>query len=118
MARVTGRPLVNATRDRVLAGTVEVADTFLSRLVGLLGRRSLAEGRALVLTHTRSIHMVCMRFCIDVVFTDETGRVVCLAPRVPPFALRLGGPDARVAVELPAGLIEASGTRVGDRLVW
>ena len=47
---------------------VEIADSFLSRFFGLMGRRPLPDGCALFLSPCSSVHMCFMRFSIDVVY--------------------------------------------------
>ena len=45
-----------------------VADSPLTRLVGLAGRRSLPSGRALLFPRCRSVHTFGMRFALDLVW--------------------------------------------------
>ena len=45
-----------------------VADSPLTRLVGLAGRRSLPRGRALLFPRCRSVHTFGMRFALDLVW--------------------------------------------------
>lgn len=97
-----------------LAGRAEVANTFGSRLVGLLGRDALAPGTGLVLQPSSSIHTAFMRFPIDVIFLDGQQRVVATATHVQPFRIAWGGWKARMAVELPAGTIEKFNLPVGS----
>ena len=97
-----------------LAGKAEVADTFGSRLVGLLGRDGLAPGTALVLEPSSSIHTAFMRFPIDVIFLDGHRRVVATAAHIQPFRIAWGGWKARTAVELPAGTIEQFDLPIGS----
>ncbi len=47
---------------------VEIADTFLRRFLGLMGRKNIAPDRALFLYPCSSVHMCFMRFAIDVVY--------------------------------------------------
>ena len=94
----------------------EVADTPVSRMVGLLGRRRLEPGTGLVLVPCRSVHTCFMHFAIDVAFLRRDGTVVRAAPELQPFRLASGGRDAWLALELPPGTLEATGTRPGDRL--
>ncbi len=56
-------------RDGQVLASLEIADTFLSRNRGLLGRSGTAG--AMLLTHTRGVHSVGMRFAIDVAFLDK-----------------------------------------------
>jgi uncharacterized membrane protein (UPF0127 family) len=89
-----------------LARQAEMANTFGSRLVGLLGRDRLAPGTGMVLQPSNSIHTLFMRFPIDVIFLDDQQRIVATAVHVQPFRIAWGGWNARTAVELPAGTIE------------
>lgn len=97
--------LIEANSGAVVAHRVRIADRWWSRLRGLLGRSSLAEGEALVLSPCSSIHTLGMRFPIDVIFVDAEGVIRCLAERVPPWRLGPICPGSRHAIELPAGTI-------------
>jgi uncharacterized protein len=108
--------ILNHTQNTVLAGHAAVADTFVSRMRGLLGRESLPEGEALVITRCNSIHMFFMRFSIDVVFIDKNDRVVGLLKKIPPLALSPVYWRASKAIELPAGTITKTKTRLHDKL--
>lgn len=107
---------------RILSSTTcvvpraQVAATLRTRLVGLLGRASLAPGSALVLQPSGLIHTAFMRFPIDVIFLDRRGRVVATAAHLQPFRIAWGGWKARTAVELPAGTIERFELPVGTAL--
>jgi uncharacterized membrane protein (UPF0127 family) len=107
----------NVTRGSVLADRASRADSFWSRLKGLLGPSSLEPGDGLVLEPATSVHMIGMRFAIDVLHLDRYGEVVRVVPALKPGRL---GPyvwRSRTVVELPAGVAASTDTRVGDRLV-
>ncbi len=108
--------LRNITQQTVLATRAARADTPASRLKGLLGRGSIDPDEALVISDCRSIHMMFMRFAIDVVFTDRNGTVVGCVERIPPFRLSPYFWRAFFAIELPPGRIAESRTRRGDRI--
>lgn len=110
--------ITNSTRGSELASRAWRADTFLTRLVGLLSRSSLGLGEGLLIQPCSSVHTAFMRFTIDVLYVDKEGRVVKTAPNMRPF--RIGGvfkPSCSV-LELPRGTIEATGTVPGDELVF
>ena len=86
-----------------------------SRFWGLMGRRALPEGEALVIDPCSSIHTMFMRFAIDVVFLDKHNRVVKIAVAMPPFRAALARGCRRV-IEMPAGSAERAGVQVGDTL--
>lgn len=99
---------------------VEVANSWLGRLRGLIGRRHLASGEGLYLAGTNGVHMLFMRFAIDVLFVgaprDDGARpVVALKPNLKPWTgIVWWVRGARGAIEVPAGSLAGSGLRVGD----
>ena len=103
-------------RDATVAcESCAVADTPLTRLKGLLGRKELAAGEGLLLRPAASVHTFFMRFPIDVVFLDRELRVLRVAANLRPWraAARRG---ARAVLELPAGESERRDIRPGDQL--
>lgn len=104
----------NHTRDAVLSSRTRVANTTVSRMVGLLSSRGLADGEGLWIEPCNSIHTWFMRFTIDAVFLDKQGTVVKLASRMKPWRLTRIARKARGVLELPEGTIERTGTQVGD----
>jgi len=64
-------PLVNKTKDRVIAVDTEYATTLWQRARGLLGRTELARESALWIQPCNSIHTFFMKFSIDAVFVDR-----------------------------------------------
>jgi uncharacterized membrane protein (UPF0127 family) len=99
---------------------LEVAGPWLGRLRGLMFRRSLDGGEGLYLPGTNSVHMMFMRFPIDVLFlgalrTDGAQPVVALRPNLRPWTgVVWWVRGARGAVEVPAGSAAAAGIRRGD----
>ena len=86
-----------------------------SRMKGLLGRKSLAEGAGLLIDPCSSIHMFFMRFPIDVVYLNKEDVVVKYAT-VPVWRMSAGGRGAKKAIELPAGHAVEYNVRVGECL--
>lgn len=106
--------VVNVSRSTELATHAVLANGFLSRLRGLLGRDGLESGGGLVIEPCTSVHMFGMRFALDVVHLDKHGKVLRLLPNLQPGQF---GPylwRSHTAVELPVGMIAASGTEAGD----
>jgi uncharacterized protein len=95
---------------------VEVADGWWRRAVGLLGRRDLPEGQGLLLRPCRSIHTWFMRFPIDVVYLDDSGQVLKVAPNVRAWRFSAGPRHTRMALELRSGECERLGIEAGSRL--
>lgn len=106
--------VTNTSKNTVLADKAEVADTFLKRLIGLLRRKSLSQGEALILIPSNSIHSFFMRFSIDVLFLDKSGRVIKALVSLRPWRLTKVYFKAHLTIELPAGTIEKTSTQEGD----
>jgi uncharacterized membrane protein (UPF0127 family) len=104
----------NRTRNQVLSDRTRIANTLVTRMVGLLSTKSLSDGEGLWIEPCNSIHTWFMRFTIDAVFLDDRGSVVKLKDRMKPWRMTLISPKARGVLELPAGTIERTGTRMGD----
>jgi uncharacterized membrane protein (UPF0127 family) len=97
---------------RVVCPALSVADTPVSRMKGLLGRRSLTTGEGLLLRPAGSIHTAFMRFPIDAVFLDANLRVLRVEANLRPWRIAAQR-GARAVVELPAGTAEGMGLAVG-----
>ncbi len=106
-------------RSRAPVGSrVAVADSWWSRLRGLLARSPLEGEEGLLLLECDSVHTFGMAYPIDVAFLDAEGRVVRSIPRLAPWRVGLGGGEAVHTLELPAGRLEETGTLPGVRLSW
>ncbi len=93
-----------------------LADTAAARRTGLLGTDAV-EG-ALWITRCPSVHMMGMRYPIDVAVVDADGvvlKVATLRPWIGGTRPRL---RARATIEAPAGALATWGVRVGSRLAY
>ena len=115
MGATSAFALHNLDRGALLADRVEVADRWWSRARGLLGRK-LRDGDGLLIRPCRAVHMLGMTYPIDVLFLDADHRVVAMYPGLRPARVTGYHQGAAMALELPAGVVERTGTRVGDRL--
>lgn len=103
-----------------------LADRFLPRLRGLMGRRSLPRGEGLWLEPCASIHMMFVPFPLDVLFlrrgapgaleAGAEGEVLAVRERVRAWIGLAACRGASAALELPAGEVARLGLVVGDRL--
>ena len=101
----------------VLAEKCSVAESFVERLFGLIGRAGLDPGAGLLFRKCSSVHMWGMRFAIDVIFVRD-GVVTSAHSSVKPWKLLpVNDWKARDAIELPAGTIQRWSVQPGDRLV-
>ena len=110
--------IVNATKNSILAEAATVALSIGARTRGLLGKRELRPGQALVIKPCNSIHTFFMRFPIDAVFVDPGNKVVKTISAMRPFRLSGIYVKASFTIELPAGAIAKSSTQIGDTLAF
>lgn len=101
---------------QVIVGNVEVATSLPDRLKGLLGRSSLGAGNGMYLDPCNSIHTILMKFSIDLVFLDDSLRVVKIVRDVKPGRMVFGGAAARSVLELESGWFPEDAVRKGDCL--
>lgn len=108
--------ICNRTRDNAIVSRGRIANTFFSRLRGLLGVRHLPPGDGLLIEGTNAIHTHFMSIPIDVVYLDREHRVVDVDEQMVPW--RFGKPrrQARHVLELPAGTVAQTGLAIGDHL--
>jgi len=107
---------INVTRGQILANRLAVADTFISSLIGLMGRGRMTPGEGLWICPCQSVHTLWMRFSIDVLFLDSCKSVIHFIERMKPFRISRYLSKAESVVELPADTIRLTGTQLGDRL--
>lgn len=108
--------IVDRTRGTMIGDRIEVAETSLTRMVGLLGRSHLYAGRGLWISPSSGVHTLGMNFAIDVIGLDADFKVVRLWQRLLPFRITSVSLRLRSVVELPPGRIAECGVILGDTL--
>jgi uncharacterized membrane protein (UPF0127 family) len=88
-------------RRRACGREVPVATGFRSRLLGLAWLDPGEAGPGLLIPRCRGVHTFGMRFALDLVFLDRSGRPLLVRRRMPPrrFAWHRG---AAAVLEVPA----------------
>jgi uncharacterized membrane protein (UPF0127 family) len=108
--------LRNITRATTVGTRITLADTSLTRLLGLVGRRRLDAGCGLLIRPSFGIHTFGMLFSIDVVALSRNLRVLKLWHRLAPFRVTSIHLKTHSMLELPAGQISNCQMQVGDQL--
>ena len=90
-------------RETINGVDAEVAESFVERAKGLIGRRGLAPGTGMLITKCNCIHTFFMRFAIDATFLDKSGKVVKVVRGIRPWRPWVwGGWRARCVLETAA----------------
>jgi len=105
---------VDEATGRCLLPEVRAAERFLSRLLGLMGRKALPPGTGLYFPRCSSVHMFFMRFPVDVVYF-RGGVVKKIVRALGPWRISWC-PGADGVLEAPAGWAQAVSLRPGMRV--
>jgi uncharacterized protein len=106
----------NVSRDVNLVQQGTLADTFWTRLKGLMGVRCLAAGEGLLIRPSQQVHTHFMRMPVDVLYVNGDDQIMDVDIHLRPW--RVGRPrwNAHYVVEVPSGTIAQTQSRVGDQL--
>lgn len=108
--------LVNQTQNCEILQNLSVADSFWSRLVGLLGRKQLTVDDGMWFDRCNSIHTFGMRFSLDLIFLDPSMKVKALRKNVAPGRMTWPVFGAKSVVEIASGSLETMKISIGDQL--
>jgi uncharacterized protein len=109
---------LNTTRGTVLGECIRVADTGLSRIIGLLGERKLMPGDGLLIVPSQGVHTWGMLFPIDIVVLDGEWNVLAVRRRMRQFRMTRIFWKAAAVLELPPGVLDSTSTELGDTLTF
>jgi uncharacterized protein len=106
----------DGTKGSVVCTEGVLANTFRTRLFGLLGRKGLKQGAGLLIKPSSGVHTFGMSFPIDIVTLDRDYRVLRIFENTGPWTIRGLSLKTRSVLELPAGRIQECKIEPGDTL--
>jgi hypothetical protein len=109
--------IINRANSKIVVRNLWIADTFLSRLQGLLGTKTLLLGQGLLLRPCNGVHTVGMNYAIDILFLDRSYHVLRVVASLPPGRMT-GFLSAFQALELPAGTSRLLDIQAGQQLAY
>ena len=101
----------------VLATEVELANTYWTRLKGLMFRKKMAKESVLILDPCPQIHTCFMRFNLDAVFCDKNGIVLYVVENMKPWRFSRFVRGAKYTLEFTSGSL-AGRVQKGDRILF
>ena len=108
--------LENTRNQRVVATALIPAFESASRRTGLLAHQAMPAGAAMIIAPCNAVHTIGMKFPIDIAFVAKDGRIIKIRHDVP--ARRMAASlRAFAVIELAAGVLTATDTKVGDTFV-
>lgn len=100
--------------NAILADKVSMADDFIKRFLGLMGKKRLRKGEGLLLLHSPSIHCFFMKISIDAIYLSKEMRVLGIET-LQPWSIGKHFRKTAHVLEIEAGA--ASKVKVGDTIV-
>ena len=98
----------------MITDNAQRADNFFTRFKGLMFVKQREDNYALHITPCNQIHMLNMRFALDVIYLDENGRVVKIDENVQPGKICKTVKDAGSVIEMGSFRAREMGIRAGD----
>ena len=107
----------NSSREGTVIGNrIQIADSFLDKFFGLMGRRHMLFGTGLLLQPCSSIHTCFMSIPIDVLYISKDRKILAIDKVLEPWRIGTIKFGTSMVLELPPGTAAASGIEVGDQL--
>ncbi len=100
----------------MITDNAQRADNFFTRFKGLMFVKEIEDNYALHITPCNQIHMLNMRFALDVIYLDQNGRVVKVDENVQPGKICKTVRNAKSVIEMKASAAAKLGINQGDVL--
>ncbi|MDD2833593.1 MAG: DUF192 domain-containing protein [Methylotenera sp.] len=94
--------IIHAPSNQVLVTKLRHADSYLTRLRGLIGAPQLELQEGILISPCKQVHTHFMKYPIDVVFLDKHLTVINKIEAMPPWRVSSYVAVARYVLELPA----------------
>lgn len=107
--------LINKSSSTVLSAQVHVAESFRSRLKGLMFSKALNSNHCLWISQCKSVHSFFMKFTLDLLFVDKNLIVVKIIKTFKPWRITALYIKADSVFEFNEG--ELNNIKVGDQLL-
>ncbi len=103
------------SQGHLIAENIKLADSFFSRLIGLMFKEPLSEFDSLLIKKCNSIHTFFMKYPIDVIFMNKNFKVIRIYRNIKPWRMTRIVFGATQVIEFEAGKL-LSEIAVGEEL--
>lgn len=101
--------------NKILSNDILIADTLVTRLIGLMFKKQLIGAEGLLINPCNSIHTFFMRYSLDIIFLSSDNKVIKIIRNLKPWRMTWIYFRAKKTLELPAGKLP-SDVKEGDVL--
>lgn len=110
------KKIIIKKNSQIITDNAKRADNFFTRFKGLMFVKEIEDNYALHITPCNQIHMLNMRFALDVIYLDQNGRVVRVDENVQPGKICKTVRNAKSVIEMKASAAAKLGISQGDVL--
>lgn len=103
-------------QSQVFLGTVQIADSFRTRLQGLLGSKSLPSFRGLLLKPCQQVHTIGMRYPISIWYVNKELEIIKIIDELLPNHFSPFIRQSQMIIEFPSTWAQLTESRAGDKL--
>ena len=108
------------SNGKIVASDMEFARSIISQTLGLMFRKNIKNDYALVFEMRKpkrvSLHMLFVRFPIDVLFMDESKTITKTAQLNPWTGRASSNEKVKYIIEMPDGTISNNDLAIGEKL--
>lgn len=101
---------------KIITENAETAYSFWRRFKGLMFRKSIDDDYALHIKPCNQIHMLNMKFAIDVIYLSDSGEVIKIDENVKPGTVCKTVKNAKSVIEVNSSAAAKFGISEGDML--
>ncbi len=102
--------------ELTIAKKVEIANTSISRMIGLMFSKNIGDRDGLLITPCNSIHTFFMRYDLDIVFLSKDNKVVKVIRNMKPWRMTWMYFKASKVLEMTGGTLPTE-IQKGDELI-
>lgn len=106
----------NITKNKIIVDNGYMANTFLTRLKGLLGKREIEDNEGICIYPCKSVHTFFMQFPIDIVFIDRDNKIIHITENLRHYRISKYVKNAEYVIEIGGSKSKKKDIEVGDEI--
>lgn len=107
--------ILNSSNNTILLEDASLADSYFTRLKGLLGKSNIKDDEGLIIKPCNSVHTIGMNFSIDIAFVDKNNIIIHIIKDMVPGKLSSIVRKSFYVIEAKGGSFEGK-VNIGDQV--
>jgi uncharacterized membrane protein (UPF0127 family) len=109
------KPICIYHKKKKLISNALFAESFVSRIKGLMGTKKLSSDNGLLIPNCRQVHTFFMNYTIDIIFLDSKNKIIEIQT-LSPWKVSRWRRSAEKVLEVPKGFAKLNKLKKGDVL--